>query len=109
MKWGRRPLRIGLSARIFHPEPDAAGIKTKTLLVLEQSIAQWVMSREVLLLMVPSVLQEGNLLRSQIRLRDYAEYLDGLILQGGRRCQSTRLWRRAPARNMAGRSRARCL
>lgn len=79
----RPPLRIGLSARIFHPEPGASGIKTKTLLVLEQSIAQWVMARDVLLLMVPSVLQDGDLLRSNIRLRDYAAYLDGLILQGG--------------------------
>lgn len=83
MIWHRRPLRIGLSARIFHPEPGAAGIKTKTLLVLEQSIAQWIMARNVLLLMVPSVLQDGDLLRSNIRLRDYAEFLDGLILQGG--------------------------
>lgn len=81
--WRRRPLRIGLSARIFHPEVGGSGIKTKTLLVLEQSIAQWIMSRNVLLLMVPSVVQDGDLLRSHIRLRDYAEYLDGLVLQGG--------------------------
>lgn len=81
---GRRaPLRIGLSARIFHPEPGASGIKTKTLLVLEQSVAQWAMTRDVLLLMVPSVVQDGELMRSNIRLRDYADYLDGLILQGG--------------------------
>lgn len=81
---GRRPpLRIGLSARIFHPEPGASGIKTKTLLVLEQSVAQWAMTRDVLLLMVPSVVQDGELIRSNIRLRDYAEYLDGLVLQGG--------------------------
>lgn len=79
----RRPVRVGLSARIFHPEPGAAGIRARTLLVLEQSVAQWVMARNVLLLMVPSVIQDGELLRSNIRLRDYAEYLDGLILQGG--------------------------
>ncbi|MCZ8251606.1 MAG: gamma-glutamyl-gamma-aminobutyrate hydrolase family protein [Hylemonella sp.] len=79
----RPPLRIGLSARIFHPEPGASGIKTKTLLVYEQSVAQWAMSRDVLLLMVPSVVQGGELIRSNIRLRDYAQYLDGLILQGG--------------------------
>lgn len=79
----RPPLRIGLSARIFHPEPGASGIKTKTLLVYEQSVAQWAMSRDVLLLMVPSVVQGGELMRSNIRLRDYAQYLDGLILQGG--------------------------
>jgi putative glutamine amidotransferase len=29
------------------------------------------------------VLQDGELMRSNIRLRDYADYLDGLILQGG--------------------------
>lgn len=79
----RPPVRIGLSARIFHPEPGASGIKTKTLLVLEQSIAQWAMTRDVLLLMVPSVLQDGELMRSNIRLRDYSDYLDGLLLQGG--------------------------
>jgi len=78
-----KPIRIGLSARIFHPEPDARGIRSKTLQVLEQSVAQWVTVRDVLLLMVPSVLQDGALMRSNIRLRDYAEYLDGLILQGG--------------------------
>jgi len=78
-----KPVRIGLSARIFHPEPDAHGIRSKTLQVLEQSVAQWVTVRDVLLLMVPSVLQDGILMRSNIRLRDYAENLDGLILQGG--------------------------
>jgi len=79
----RRPVRIGLSARIFHPEPGAHGIQTKTLQVLEQSVAHWAMARDVLLLMVPSVVQDSALMRSNIRLHDYAEYLDGLILQGG--------------------------
>lgn len=79
----RRPLHIGLSARIFHPETDGVGLKGKTLQVLEQSVAQWAASRDTLVLMVPSVLADGPLLRSNIRLRDYAEYLDGLILQGG--------------------------
>ncbi|PKO83533.1 MAG: peptidase C26 [Betaproteobacteria bacterium HGW-Betaproteobacteria-11] len=79
----RRPIRIGLSARIFHPEPGSAGIRSRTLQVLEQSVAQWIASRNVLVLMVPSVVADGELLRSNIRLRDYAEYLDGLILQGG--------------------------
>jgi putative glutamine amidotransferase len=84
MSFGRRrPLRIGLSARIFHPEQGAHGIRTKTLQVLEQSVAQWVTARDVLVLMIPSVVQDGTLLRSNIRLRDYAEYLDGLLLQGG--------------------------
>ncbi len=79
----RRPIRIGLSARIAHPALGSHGLQTKTLQVLEQSIAQWVMARDVIVLMVPSVVQDGMLIRSNIRLRDYAEYLDGLILQGG--------------------------
>jgi putative glutamine amidotransferase len=79
----RRPVRIGLSARITHPELSGVGLQTKTLQVLEQSVAQWAASRDTLVLMVPSVLQDGALLRSSIRVRDYAEYLDGLILQGG--------------------------
>ena len=79
----RRPIHIGLSARIFHPEANSQGIRTRTLQVLEQSVAHWAMSRDVLVLMVPSVLQDGQLISSNIRLRDYAHYLDGLILQGG--------------------------
>lgn len=83
MIFRRRPIHIGLSARIHHPQAESRGIHTKTLQVLEQSIAQWVQSRDVLVLMIPSVLQDGILMRSNIRLRDYAEYLDGLLLQGG--------------------------
>lgn len=79
----RRPIHIGLSARIYHPEQGRSGIWTKTLQVLEQSVTQWVMDRDVLVLMIPSVVQDGLLMRSNIRLRDYADYLDGLILQGG--------------------------
>ncbi|TDQ45105.1 gamma-glutamyl-gamma-aminobutyrate hydrolase family protein [Tepidicella xavieri] len=79
----RRPVHIGLSARIFHPESGGTGLKTKTLQVLEQSVAQWAASRDTLVLMVPSVLSDGALMRSNIRIRDYADYLDGLLLQGG--------------------------
>ena len=49
----RRPVHIGLSARIFHPETGGVGLKTKTLQVLEQSVAQWAASRDTLVLMVP--------------------------------------------------------
>lgn len=79
----RRPVHIGLSARITHPDEAGVGLQTKTLQVLEQSVAQWAASRDTLVLMVPSVLQDGPLMRSNIRVRDYADYLDGLILQGG--------------------------
>ncbi|RJG02404.1 gamma-glutamyl-gamma-aminobutyrate hydrolase family protein [Noviherbaspirillum sedimenti] len=79
----RRTLRIGVSARIFHPEVGAKGLRGKTLQYLEESIAQWVMSRDVLVFMIPTVNNAGLLHPSNIRLRDYAKHLDGLVLQGG--------------------------
>lgn len=79
----RRPLRIGLSARIYHPQAGATGLQSKSLQYLEQSVAHWVMSREVMVFMIPSVSGDGIVHRSSIRLSDYPQYLDGLILQGG--------------------------
>jgi putative glutamine amidotransferase len=79
----RRTLRIGVSARIFHPEPGAIGLRSKNLQYLEESIAQWVMSRDVLVFMVPTVNTNGLLHPSNITLRHYARHLDGLVLQGG--------------------------
>jgi putative glutamine amidotransferase len=76
-------LKIGVSARILHPQPGALGLQSKTLQYLEQSAAHWVMSRDVLVLMVPTVDADGLLHRSNIRLADYARHLDGLVLQGG--------------------------
>jgi putative glutamine amidotransferase len=79
----RRTLRIGVSARIFHPEPGSVGLRSKNLQYLEESIAQWVMSRDVLVFMVPTVNTNGLLHPSNITLRHYARHLDGLVLQGG--------------------------
>ncbi|HTR08441.1 MAG TPA: gamma-glutamyl-gamma-aminobutyrate hydrolase family protein [Paraburkholderia sp.] len=79
----QRTLRIGVSARIFHPEPGARGLRGKTLQYLEESIAHWVMSRDVIVFMIPTVGHQGMLHPSNIRLRDYARHLDGLLLQGG--------------------------
>jgi putative glutamine amidotransferase len=79
----RRTLKIGISARIFHPEPGATGLRSKTLQYLEESIAQWVMSRDVMVFMVPTVNANSLVHPSNVRLRDYAKHLDGLVLQGG--------------------------
>jgi putative glutamine amidotransferase len=79
----RRTLRIGISARIFHPEPGGIGLRSKNLQYLEESIAQWVMSRDVLVFMIPTVNTGGLLHPSNITLRHYARHLDGLVLQGG--------------------------
>ncbi len=79
----RRPLRIGLSARIYHPQVGAIGLQSKSLQYLEQSVTHWAMSREVMVLMIPSVSGDGLVHRSSIKLSGYPECLDGLILQGG--------------------------
>lgn len=79
----RRTLRIGVSARIFHPEPGATGLRSKNLQYLEESIAQWVMTRDVLVFMIPTVNTNGLFHPSNITLRHYARHLDGLVLQGG--------------------------
>ena len=79
----QRTLRVGVSARIFHPESGAKGLRSKTLQYLEESIAQWVMTRDVMVFMIPTVNNNGILHKSNIRLRDYAKHLDGLVLQGG--------------------------
>lgn len=76
-------LKIGVSPRIFYPQPGAKGVQSKTLQYLEQSVAHWVMSRDVLVFMVPTVDKEGLIHRSNIRVADYAHVLDGLVLQGG--------------------------
>ncbi len=79
----KRTLKIGLSARLAYPRPGARGLESKTLQYLEQSVAQWIMARDVVVFMVPSITQDGMLDRSAVRLRDYAQHLDGLVLQGG--------------------------
>lgn len=78
-----RPLRIGLSANIYHPLPGATGLHSKSLQYLEQSLAHWVMSHQATVFIIPSVGVDGSDFRDRIRLSDYSDYLDGLVLQGG--------------------------
>jgi gamma-glutamyl-gamma-aminobutyrate hydrolase PuuD len=93
----RRTLRIGVSARIYHPSPGAEGLLSKNLQYLEESIAQWVMSRDVMVLMIPTVNTNGLLHPSNITLRHYARHLDGLVLQGGADV-SPQTYQESPAR-----------
>lgn len=84
-----RPLLIGVSARIHYPSTPgtpgipAAGVWTKTLHYLEQSVAHWVLSGGALPVMVPAVTSGSEVQRSDIDLARYAAALDGLVLQGG--------------------------
>ena len=34
-------IKIGISPRLFHPEPGAKGVQTKLLDYLEHSVAEW--------------------------------------------------------------------
>ena len=80
------PLLIGVSARIYYPESagsPATGVWTKTLHYLEQSVAHWLLHGGAVAVMVPAVDATSIVLRSDIDLHDYAQALDGLVLQGG--------------------------
>jgi gamma-glutamyl-gamma-aminobutyrate hydrolase PuuD len=78
------PLRIGVSARILHPEAAAAlGFRGKTLQYLETSLAHWLMAHGALVFMVPTLEAQSSLQRASVSMRDYVKSLDGLVLQGG--------------------------
>ena len=82
----KRPLLIGLSARIYTPGSagvELPGVFTKTLHYLEQSVAHWVLSGGAMAVMVPAVDSNSVVVRSDIDLNHYAQALDGLVLQGG--------------------------
>jgi putative glutamine amidotransferase len=78
------PLRIGVSARILHPEgAQALGFRGKTLQYLETSVAHWLMAHGALVFMVPTLDAGSNIGRASVSMRDYVNSLDGLVLQGG--------------------------
>ncbi len=79
------PLLVGVSARIYYPgsQGPLPGVFTKTLHYLEQSVAHWVLSGHAMAVMVPAVTKDSIVQRSDLDLDDYAQALDGLVLQGG--------------------------
>lgn len=79
------PLLIGVSARIYYPGSYGVlrGVFTKTLHYLEQSVAHWVLSGHAMAVMIPAVTKGSIVQRSDLALDDYAQALDGLVLQGG--------------------------
>lgn len=70
------PLRIGLSACFFHPDPDRNVFKGKTLLYFEESMLHWLQRGGALPFLLPTGAGPFN-------ARSYAEAIDGLVLQGG--------------------------
>lgn len=74
-------LKIGISACFFHADPNRPIFTGKTLQYVEQSIAHWVMSSGALAVMIPN--PAGETQRGDVTLEHYAQWLDGLVLEGG--------------------------
>jgi putative glutamine amidotransferase len=77
------PLRIGVSARLLYPDPSRAFLPTKSVQYLEQSVANWIMSAQVLAFMVPEMSLASRDFGQALRAKHYVDALDGLLLQGG--------------------------
>jgi putative glutamine amidotransferase len=75
------PPKIGISACFFHPDATRKAAPSKTLLWIEQSTAHWLMSQGAFPVMVPSF--AGVTFRGDVRVEDYARWLDGLLMHGG--------------------------
>ena len=76
------PLKIGISARLLYPDARRTFLPTKALQYLEQSVANWVMSAEVLAFMIPE-LSLATPHAPVTKVKHYVDALDGLLLQGG--------------------------
>lgn len=77
------PLKIGISARLLYPDPRRTFLPSKSVQYLEQSVANWVMSGEVLAFMVPEMNLASPHLPANVTVKHYVDVLDGLLLQGG--------------------------
>lgn len=76
----KRRLRIGVSARIQYGDAAKLGYLKKNVYYLEQAFARWLQSAGVLVYLVPDVVDRAS---SALTLADYAQELDGFVLQGG--------------------------
>ena len=77
----RGRLKIGISACFFHADPNRPIFTGKTLQYVEQSIAHWVMSTGALAVVIPNPV--GDTTKGDVTLAHYADWLDGLLLEGG--------------------------
>ena len=70
-----KPLLIGVSARIYYPGTPGiaeAGVWTKTLHYLEQSVAHWIMRGGACAVMIPAVDSTSVVTRDDLNLNHYA-------------------------------------
>ncbi|QDG50755.1 gamma-glutamyl-gamma-aminobutyrate hydrolase family protein [Persicimonas caeni] len=76
----RTSARIGVSASVFHEDPDRRVYNGRPLLYLEQSMATWLMEAGVRPYVIPFAPEGVEVATS---LHDLVEGLDGVVLQGG--------------------------
>src|SRR5260221_3905839 len=76
------PLRIGVSARLLYPDPSRTFLPTKSVQYLEQSVANWIMSGNVLAFMVPEMSLASPHRPNSLKVKHYVDALDRLLLQG---------------------------
>lgn len=74
----QRALRIGVSACLFHRDPERAVYNGRPLAYVEQSMARWVASQGAIVYVVPEPESEHA-----PSFQAYAEDLDGVVLAGG--------------------------
>ena len=80
------PLKIGVSARLLYPDPSRSFLPAKSIQYLEQSVANWIMSGEVLAFMIPEMslgAAASPHFPKALKVKHYVDALDGLLLQGG--------------------------
>lgn len=76
----KRPLRIGVSARIQYGDASKAGYLKKNVYYIEQSYVQYIVTHGALPFLVPDVAGPRT---TGLALAEYAQELDALMMQGG--------------------------
>ncbi|HEX7465679.1 MAG TPA: gamma-glutamyl-gamma-aminobutyrate hydrolase family protein [Usitatibacter sp.] len=76
-------LKIGVSARLLYPDSSRTFLPTKSVQYLEQSVANWIMSGDVLAFMIPEMSLASPHGPNHLKVKNYVDALDGLLLQGG--------------------------
>jgi putative glutamine amidotransferase len=71
-----RPIRLGVSACLSHPDDTRQIFKGKTLLYAEESMLQWIMRHGALPMLIPRAYDGFS-------IGELVEQVDGLLLEGG--------------------------
>lgn len=79
-----KPLMIGVSPRLRQHAPAEMGLHDKSFQHIEQSVSQWIQSNGALCLLLPAPAPSDDPRRVTVNATDYAQALDGLVLQGGK-------------------------